>query len=106
MPDKSEHLGIVVGVDESAASTAAVRWAARRATMSNIGLTLVHACPAVVPGLSLVDWAGPTPADVVREQEEQAKLLLDCAAATADEHRRWPAHSDDGHRRCARTWAD
>ena len=83
MPDKSEHLGILVGVDGSAASTAAIRWAARRAKMSNTGLTLVHACPAVVPGSSLVDWTGPTPADVVREQEEQAKLLLDDAATTA-----------------------
>jgi nucleotide-binding universal stress UspA family protein len=85
MPDKSEHLGIVVGVDGSAASTAAVRWAARRAAMSNTGLTLVHACPAVVPGSSLVDWTGPTPAEVVRAQEEQAKLQLDDAAATAEE---------------------
>jgi nucleotide-binding universal stress UspA family protein len=84
MPDNSEHLGIVVGVDGSAASTAAVRWAARRAAMSNTGLTLVHACPAVVPGSSLVDWTGSTPADVMRAQEEQAKLLLDAAAATAE----------------------
>ena len=85
MSDKSEHLGIVVGVDGSAASTAAVRWAARRAAMSNTGLTLVHACPAVVPGSSLVDWTGPTPAEVLRAQEEQAKLLLDDAAATAED---------------------
>ena len=85
MPDKSEHLGIVVGVDGSAASTAAVRWAARRAAMSNTGLTLVHACPAVVPGSSLVDWTGPTPAEVLRAQEEQAKLLLDDAATTAED---------------------
>ena len=84
MPEHSEDLGIVVGVDRSAASTAAVRWAARRAAMSNTALTLVHACPAVVPGSSLVDWTGPTPADVVRAQEEQAKLLLDGAAATAE----------------------
>jgi len=84
MPDTSEHLGILVGVDGSAASTAAVRWAARRAAMSNTGLTLVHACPAVVPGSSLVDWSGPTPADVVHAQEEQAYLLLNGAAATAE----------------------
>jgi nucleotide-binding universal stress UspA family protein len=85
MPDKSEHLGIVVGVDGSAASTAAVRWAASRAAMSNTGLTLVHACPAVVRGSSLFDWAGPTPAEVLRAQEEQAKLLLDEAASTAED---------------------
>ncbi|MGO8939503.1 MAG: universal stress protein [Mycobacterium sp.] len=85
MPDQSEHLGIVVGVDGSSASTAAVRWAAHRAAMSNTGLTLVHACPAVVPGSSLVDWTGPTPAEVQRAQEEQAKLLLDDAAATAED---------------------
>ena len=106
MPDKSEHLGILVGVDGSAASTAAIRWAARRAKMSNTGLTLVHACPAVVPGSSLVDWTGPTPTDVVREQEEHAKLLLDDAATTATDNAGRPAHSDDGHRWRARTWAD
>jgi nucleotide-binding universal stress UspA family protein len=38
--------GIVVGVDGSAASKVAVRWAARDAAMRNVPLTLVHAVNA------------------------------------------------------------
>jgi len=59
MPDQPEHLGIVVGVDGSTASTAAVRWGARRAAKRNTGLTIVHGSPPVVPGSSLVEWRGP-----------------------------------------------
>jgi len=85
MPDQSEHLGVVVGVDGSTSSTAAVRWAARWASMRNTGLTLVHASPPVVPMASLVDWMGPTPSDVMSAQEEQARRLIDDAANTAND---------------------
>jgi nucleotide-binding universal stress UspA family protein len=85
MPDQSEHLGIVVGVDGSTASTAAVRWAARTAAMCNTGLTIVHASPPVVPGSSLVEWTGPTPSEVMRAQEEQAQRLIDDAGKTAND---------------------
>lgn len=37
--------GIVVGIDGSAASDAALRWALAEATMRNIGISLIHACP-------------------------------------------------------------
>jgi nucleotide-binding universal stress UspA family protein len=85
MPDQSEHLGIVVGVDGSTASTAAVRWAARRAAMRNTGLTIVHAAPPVAPGSSLIVWTGPSPSEVMRAQEEQAQRLIDDAATTAND---------------------
>lgn len=85
MPDQSEHLGIVVGVDGSTASTAAVQWAARWAAMRNTGLTIVHASPPVAPGSSLIVWTGPTPSEVVRAQEEQAQRLIDDAAKTAND---------------------
>jgi nucleotide-binding universal stress UspA family protein len=85
MPDRSEHLGIVVGVDGSTASTAAVRWAARSAAMRDIGLTIVHGSPPVVPESSLVEWTGPTPSEVMRAQEEQAQRLIDDAAKTAND---------------------
>jgi nucleotide-binding universal stress UspA family protein len=85
MPDQSEHLGIVVGVDGSTASTAAVRWAARRASKRNTGLTIVHASPPMVPMSSLVEWRGPTPSDVMSAQEEQARRLIDDAAKTAND---------------------
>ena len=59
MSARSTHSGVVVGVDGSPSSTMAVRWAAREATMRNIGLTLVHVLepPAVWP-------AAPIPAQV------------------------------------------
>jgi nucleotide-binding universal stress UspA family protein len=85
MPDQSEHFGIVVGVDGSTASTAAVRWAARWAAMRNTGLTIVHASPPMVPMSSLVEWMGPTPSEVLRVQEEQARRLIDDAAKTAND---------------------
>ena len=57
MSARSTHSGVVVGVDGSPSSTMAVRWAAREATMRNIGLTVVHVSepPAVWP-------AAPIPA--------------------------------------------
>jgi nucleotide-binding universal stress UspA family protein len=85
MPDQSEHLGIVVGVDGSATSTAAVRWAARRAAKRDTVLTIVHASPPVVPASSLVDWSGPTPSEVMRAEEEQARRLINDAAKTAND---------------------
>jgi nucleotide-binding universal stress UspA family protein len=85
MPDQSEDLGIVVGVDGSTASTAAVRWAARRASKRNTGLTIVHASPPMVPMSSLVDWRGPTAPDVISAQEEQIRRLIDDAAKTAND---------------------
>jgi len=85
MPEQSEDLGIVVGVDGSTASTAAVRWAARRASKRNTGLTIVHASPPVVPETSLVEWSGPAPSEVLRAQEEQARRLINDAAKTAND---------------------
>ena len=85
MPDQSEDLGVMVGVDGSAASTAAVRWAARWAAMRNTALTIVHASAPVVPQSSLVEWRGPSPSDVMRAQEEQAQRLVNDAANTAND---------------------
>jgi nucleotide-binding universal stress UspA family protein len=75
----------VVGVDGSAASTAAVRWAARRAALRNTELTIVYAAPPAVAGSSLIVWTGPTPSEVLRVQEEQAQRLIDDAAKTAND---------------------
>ena len=85
MPDQSVHPGIVVGVDGSTASTAAVRWAAGEAAMRNTGLTIVHVAPPVVPGSSLIAWTGPDPSEVRRAQEEYAQRLIDDAVKTAND---------------------
>jgi nucleotide-binding universal stress UspA family protein len=42
MPDAVSHCGIVVGVDGSAASKAAMRWAADEAIMRGLPLSVVH----------------------------------------------------------------
>jgi nucleotide-binding universal stress UspA family protein len=85
MPDQPVHLGIVVGVDGSAPSTAAVRWAARRAAMRNTELTIVHAAQPEVSGSSLVVLPRPTPAEVLRAQEKEAQGLVGDAAKTAND---------------------
>ena len=43
------HRGILVGVDGSAASKAAVAWATLEATMHRLPLTLVHVVVPLVP---------------------------------------------------------
>jgi nucleotide-binding universal stress UspA family protein len=42
MPTQTKHYGVIVGVDGSPASNAAVGWATRDAVMRHIPLTLVH----------------------------------------------------------------
>ena len=42
MSSKAKHLGIVVGVDGSSASDAAVTWAAHDAVLRGVPLTLIH----------------------------------------------------------------
>jgi nucleotide-binding universal stress UspA family protein len=58
--------GIVVGIDGSPDSGAALQWAVREATMRNVALTLVHAATPV-PGDSLVlKWTGDSvPAELL-----------------------------------------
>lgn len=49
MYSHTKGLGIVVGVDGSPASKAAVEWAARDARLRSLALTLVHVVPARTP---------------------------------------------------------
>lgn len=74
--------GIVVGIDGSATSTAAVTWAARDAELRGLPLRLVHVIPPVVT--SAADWPDlPPPPDLMSYATERGRRLLDDAAETA-----------------------
>src|ERR1700757_317731 len=73
--------GIVVGVDGSPPSSAAVCWAARDAAIRNVPLTLVHAYNTYVPTFPQI----PLPAGVALWQEEDGRQVLEQAVKIAKE---------------------
>ena len=79
-----EHTGIVVGVDGSRPSIAAVEWAARDAEMRSVPLRLVHIAPPVPEFTGFIP-ATPLPADYSSRQQDQAHHLLEEAHKTAVE---------------------
>ena len=75
-----KRYGIVVGVDGSAASDAAVCWAAREAAMRNVPVTLVHIFKAFVPTFPQI----PTPNGVAEWQEDDGRRVLEQAVKIAE----------------------
>lgn len=73
--------GLVVGVDGSSASNAAVAWAARDAAMRKVPLTLVHMLSAYVPTFPQI----PLPGGVAVWQEDDGRQVLEEAAKLARE---------------------
>ncbi|WP_421841374.1 universal stress protein [Mycobacterium sp.] len=76
-----KRYGIVVGVDGSAASNAAVFWAAHEAALRNLRLTLVHMLRAFVPTypqLSMQDG-------VALWQEDDGQQVLEQAVKIAED---------------------
>ncbi len=73
MADSGTNLAdIVVGIDGSPASTAALSWAVHDAILRNVPLTLVHAiAPTVATGLGTA-----MPSGVARWQKEQGRRVL------------------------------
>src|SRR4051812_41070575 len=75
--------GVLVGVDGSAASRAAVAWATRDAAIRDLPLTLIH---VVVPVIPTTSSAGSPEfvvgADFFRWQEDEAARVLDKARQT------------------------
>lgn len=74
-------IGLVVGVDGSAASNAAVVWAAHDAAMRNVPLTLVHMLSTYVPTFPQI----PLPGGVAVWQEDNGRQVLEEAAKLARE---------------------
>lgn len=72
--------GIVVGADGSAASNAAVGWAARNAAMRHVPLTLVQLVNAAVPMYPI-----PLSTGVAVWQEDQGRHVLEQAVKIAED---------------------
>ena len=84
MSGSETHRGILVGVDGSASSMAAVDWAARDAAMRNVPLTLMHVIAPVVPAVA--PWPEiPVPQEYFERQDDRARRILeDARKAVAD----------------------
>lgn len=76
-----KRYGIVVGVDGSAASNAAVYWAAHEAAMRNVPLTVVHMLRAFVPTYPQM----PMPNGIALWQEEDGRQVLEQAVKIAED---------------------
>lgn len=78
MTQSSKKYGVLVCVDGSAASDAAVAWGAQEALMHDLPITLVHAVPPVVVG-----WpVGQLYADMPEWQHDSAQHVIDQARKT------------------------
>ena len=78
MAQSTSRTGILVGVDGSAESDAAIRWATTEAVMRRAPLTLVHALEPMV-----TTWPiGPVQASITEWQEDNAGQVLDQAVKT------------------------
>lgn len=81
MDGGDQHFGVVVGVDGSAPSDAAVRWAAGEAVLRKLRLTLVNAI--ATPALP---WpAEPIPAELTQREELASRTILDDAVKIAED---------------------
>lgn len=81
MAGTGKRFGIVVGVDGSAASNAAVFWAANDAAMRNVPLTLVHTYKEFVPTFPQMAM----PSGIAEWQEADGRRVLDQAAGIAED---------------------
>lgn len=81
--------GIIVGVDGSATSNVAARWAAREATMRNLPLIIVIAVPTPIFGSAALDWpSSRLLIDTAKNreyQEDNARQAIDEAVKAIDD---------------------
>jgi nucleotide-binding universal stress UspA family protein len=81
MTTSVKRYGIVVGVDGSAPSNTAVRWAAHEAVMRSVPLTLVHMLKEFVPTFPQL----PMPSGVAVWQEDDGRQVLEQAEKIAQD---------------------
>lgn len=78
MCDTSMKLGMVVGVDGSAESDAAVRWATTEAVMRGLPVTLIHAIAPVVVSWPIATLEG----SFLQWQDDNARQVIEQARKT------------------------
>ena len=74
---------IIVGVDGSATSDAAIRWAAREAAMRNVTMTLVHVVTPGLPVLGMGYAFAPLPMNYGALQKEEGQRVIESARHVA-----------------------
>lgn len=80
MSDTSAKYGIVAGVDGSAQSDAAIRWATREATLRGLPVTLIHVVMPLV-----VAWPmGRIQGNITEREYDNARHVLEQARKTAE----------------------
>ncbi|MGV0793822.1 universal stress protein [Mycolicibacterium sp. XJ1819] len=75
-------LGVVVGVDGSPISNAAIYWAAQEAVLREVALTLVHVVNPVITTSPHV----PVPVDLQPDQEQLVRQFVDDAVKMVEEN--------------------
>jgi nucleotide-binding universal stress UspA family protein len=80
MPSDSRRFGILVGVDRSNASDAAVRWAAEEAQMRKLPITLVH-----VIAQTPTDSTGPRHGGITQEQLNLGREIVEQSRRIVEE---------------------
>ncbi len=86
MSENMSHSGVVVGVDGSSSSTAAVRWGTREAVLRNVPLALVHVAAPSTTGSVPAAWpAAPIPEEVLARRDEEARNIIAEAIEVAKE---------------------
>lgn len=69
--------GIIIGIDGSPGSDAALKWAVQEATMRNVALTVVHAAAYVPDAAPKVEWFGdPAPDELLQQLDTRAQQVL------------------------------